>query len=86
MEFQIGFFLWIGFIIYLFNKKNETYNGLRLKNIFYILSEIFINLRSLLIFLVFLSTKKVQNNLKTSFNKILLTLNLQSLLFSNNKN
>ena len=80
------FFLWIGFIIYLFNKKNETYNGLRLKNIFYILSEIFINLRSLLIFLVFLSTKKVQNNLKTSFNKILLTLNLQSLLFSNNKN
>ena len=80
------FFLWIGFIIYLFNKKNETYNGLRLKNIFYILSEIFVNLRSLLIFLVFLSTKKVQNKLKTSFNKILLTLNLQSLLFSNNKN
>jgi hypothetical protein len=80
------FFLWIGFIIYLFNKKNETYNGLRLKNIFYILSEIFVNLRSLLIFLVFLSTIKVQNNLKTSFNKILLTLNLQSLLFSNNKN
>ena len=79
------FFLWIGFIIYLFNKKNETYNGLRLKNIFYILSEIFVNLRSLLIFLVFLSTIKVQNNLKTSFNKILLTLNLQSLLFSNNK-
>ena len=79
------FFLWIGFIIYLFNKKNETYNGLRLKNIFYILSEIFVNLRSLLIFLVFLSTKKVQNKLKTSFNKILLTLNLQSLLFSNNK-
>ena len=80
------FFLWIGFIIYLINKKNETYNGLRLKNIFYILSEIFVNLRSLLIFLVFLSTIKVQNNLKTSFNKILLTLNLQSLLFSNNKN
>jgi hypothetical protein len=79
------FFLWIGFFICLFNKTNETNNGLRLKNICYILSEIFINLRSFLIFLVFSSTKKVQNNLKNSFNVIFVTLNLESLLFSNNK-
>ena len=64
------FFLWIGYVVSFFS------NNPRLIGIFYCLNEIFLCLRCFLLFILFITSQKVKENIYTSIKNFLKPMNI----------